>query len=57
VLAAYEAHDNRHRPHRSLHQETPMARPEVRVRGGPGDTAVERTDVLGGLIHQYRRAA
>ena len=57
VLAEYEAHYNRHRPHRSLNQDAPMARPEISVRGRPGDTAVERTDVLGGLIHEYRRAA
>jgi hypothetical protein len=47
----------RHRPDRSLDQRGPLTRPELSVRAGPVDAAVERTDVLGGLIHECRRAA
>ena len=55
VLAEYATHYNE--PHRSLDQRPPQARLERREVAGPGDTDIERTDVLGGLIHEYRRAA
>ncbi|MGZ4415063.1 MAG: integrase core domain-containing protein [Gaiellaceae bacterium] len=57
VLPAYIHHDNEHRPHRSLHQRPPIEEPS------PGsDTVVvvdrvQRRDVLGGLIHEYKAAA
>ena len=55
VLVEYETHYNTHRPHRSLKQLPPTA------GLGPDRTnvngAVGRTEILGGLINQYRHAA
>jgi transposase InsO family protein len=57
VLSAYLAHYNSARPHRGLNLEVPVPPPgtDHRVRAGNG--AIERLDVLGGFIHEYRRAA
>ena len=57
ALPAYIRHYNEQRPHRSLHQRPPIQEPP------PGsDTVVvvdrvQRRDVLGGLIHEYKAAA
>jgi len=53
VLAEFARHYNGHRPHQSLGQEPPLR---------PGSTVdltarIERRQVLGGLISEYRRAA
>jgi putative transposase len=55
VVTEYETHYNAHRPHRALEQRSPT---------DPGETqqpclagAVRRTQILGGLINEYRRAA
>ncbi len=53
VLSAYVAHYNLARPHRGLGLEVPVTPGEVPLRTGP----IERIDVLGGLIHEYQRAA
>jgi putative transposase len=54
VLTIYLEHYNTARPHRRLDLQTPVDAPAAsQGRGGP----IERIDVLGGLIHQYRRAA
>jgi transposase InsO family protein len=54
VLHTYAEHYNRERPHRSVGLDPPCpARPE-------SDTIeqhVRRRDLLGGLIHEYHRAA
>jgi len=52
VLTAYTEHYNRRRPHRSLDLQAP-------IPPGPpaGDGAIQRVDLLGGLIHEYQRAA
>jgi putative transposase len=52
VLGSYVEHYNAARPHRGIGLETPRTT-------GPGDPAgkIERRDVLGGLIHEYRHAA
>jgi putative transposase len=53
VLDAYVAHCNQHRPHRSLQQ-----RPPIPARIPPrAPTRVQRGQILGGLINQYRHAA
>jgi len=58
VLDVYIDHYNRHRPHRALgllppdHRTTPSAGTETRQPG-----VVRRHDRLGGLVHEYRRAA
>jgi putative transposase len=55
VLAEYERHYNTHRPHRALGHLPPMgdaAIERARVSG-----AVRRSEILGGLINEYRHAA
>ncbi len=55
-LRSVLAHYNGHRPHRSLDQRPPLAG-AVLIHGRDSILAVERTDILGGLIHEYRQAA
>src|SRR5260370_33682264 len=54
VLAEYARHYNGHRPHQGLQQEPPLRDPghvvDITAR-------IERRQVLGGLISEYRRAA
>ena len=54
VLTEYTRHNNGHRPHQSLRQEPPLREsghiPDITAR-------IERRQVLGGLISEYRRAA
>ncbi len=52
VLAGYGAHYNRARPHQGLEQQPPVPFTPS-ARAGP----IRRHDVLGGLIHEYDRAA
>ncbi|MEU7900528.1 integrase core domain-containing protein [Nonomuraea sp. NPDC049152] len=54
VLAAYEAHFNEHRPHRSLGQAAPLRALPDPVEA---DIKVIRRDRLGGLIHEYAQVA
>ncbi len=54
VLRAYTEHYNRARPHRGLDLEPPEPRFDS---GKVLDRKVRRRDVLGGLIHEYERAA
>jgi transposase InsO family protein len=57
VLHAYTKHYNEHRPHRALK----LAPPDGAVANPNGNTdtpvAIHRRDLLGGLIHEYQRAA
>jgi putative transposase len=53
VLRIYIQHYNRERPHRGLALEPPEAPQLKSPRGG----AVQRRDRLGGLLHEYYRAA
>jgi putative transposase len=53
VLSAYVAHYNLARPHRGLGLKVPVAPDKLPRPTGP----IERVDVLGGLIHEYQRAA
>jgi hypothetical protein len=54
VLREYFRHHNEQRPHRGLDLGVPMGgtTPER-----PAGFAVERHDVIGGLIHEYRPVA
>jgi transposase InsO family protein len=54
VLAEYVRHYNGHRPHQGLQQEPPLREP-----GHAADITapIEHSQVLGGLISEYRRAA
>lgn len=51
VLTEYVRHYNTARPHRGL--GLPVPPPTADVHSG----RIERTDVLGGMIHEYHRAA
>jgi putative transposase len=55
VLRVYAAHYNRERPHRALALHPPESATTTRRPSTIG--AIERRDKLGGLIHEYRRAA
>jgi hypothetical protein len=55
VLTQYVEHYNLGRPHRGIDLEVPM--PASTVSRLPSGGEVDRVDVLGGLIHEYRRAA
>jgi hypothetical protein len=54
VLKIYTNHFNSHRPYRSLAQRPPDPPPPTTARG---DANVRRTQLLGGLINEYRNAA
>jgi transposase InsO family protein len=56
VLTAYLAHHNTARPHRGLDLDIPLP-PAAGGDAHKGRGPVERVDVLGGLVHEYRRAA
>ena len=54
LLAEYARHYNGHRPHQALRQQPPLRE----SRHAVDITArIERSQVLGGLISEYRRAA
>jgi putative transposase len=54
VLAEYARHYNGHRPHQSLQQKPPQRQPGDAI---DMSARIERRQVLGGLISEYRRAA
>jgi hypothetical protein len=57
VLRVYIEHDNAHRPHRALGLQPPdpAVGPALSSKDQPAQ--VHRPDLLGGLMHEYRRAA
>ena len=61
VVATYALHYNEHRPHRSLDQRPPLRKLPPSDEPSTADVIdldrVRRRDVLGGLIHEYQRAA
>jgi putative transposase len=58
VLTEYVRQYNTVRPHRALDLQPPAALGTLSAVGrSTAASAVERVDVLGGLIHEYRRAA
>jgi putative transposase len=61
VLAGSTLHYNQHRPHRALDQHSPLAKEAPAGSKTPGEVIqldqVHRRDRLGGLIHEYHRAA
>jgi putative transposase len=58
VLRTYVNHYNRHRPHRSLALRPPerASRSAIPLRA-PLHLQLRRTDLLGGLLHEYEHAA
>ena len=57
VLHSYLEHYNRHRPHRSLGLSAPERSERKREAEPVVSGQLRRRDVLGGLIHEYERAA
>jgi len=57
VLDHYIEHYNRHRPHRSLGFSAPERSERYREAEPLFAGQLRRRDVLGGLIHEYERAA
>jgi putative transposase len=61
VINTYSRHYNEHRPHRSLGQRPPLAKPPPSVGNVLAEVIdldrVRRREVLGGLIREYRLAA
>jgi transposase InsO family protein len=55
ILAIYVQHYNRRRPHRGLGLQVPESLAPVEEADGVPD--IERRDLLGGLVHEYMRAA
>jgi putative transposase len=54
VLRRYVPHHNAERPNRALAILSPAA---SNKRNQPAANTIERHDLLGGLIHEYRAAA
>ncbi|TMM24088.1 MAG: transposase [Actinobacteria bacterium] len=54
VLRIYTAHYNRERPHRGLALLSPDS---TSADPQPSGSDIKRRDLLGGLIHEYHRAA
>ena len=57
ILRVYVQHYNRHRPHRALMHRSPDPFARLTILAQDGRGAVRRRDLLGGLLHEYRRAA
>jgi putative transposase len=57
VLADYVTHYNTARPHRSIDLDVPIPAAQPPPTNIEQLRRVERADVLGGLIHEYRHAA
>jgi putative transposase len=55
ILRIYVQHYNRRRPHRGLELQVPEGLARVEETDGVPD--IERRDLLGGLLHEYMRAA
>jgi transposase InsO family protein len=55
ILRIYVQHYNRRRPHRGLELQVPESLTSVEEADGVPD--IERRDLLGGLVHEYVRAA
>ena len=61
VIHVYAQQDNGHRPHRSLDQRPPLAKPPPIDMPAPSNELkldrLRRRDRLGGLLHEYELAA
>ena len=57
ILRVYIEHYNAHRPHRALRLQPPDPGVESALSSRDQPALVRRRDLLGGLVHEYRRAA
>jgi signal transduction histidine kinase len=57
VLRVYVDHYNSHRPHRALGRAAPVPGPRLRLVAPDPPEQLRGRDRLGGLIHEYARAA
>jgi len=57
VLRVYVEDDNEHRPHRALGLQPPDQPAGLTVVAEDQQARVGRRDLLGGVLHEYRRAA
>jgi putative transposase len=57
VLRIYVRHYNQHRPHRALGLQAPDSPPDLIAVTQDRPDRVRRRDLLGGLVHEYHRAA
>jgi putative transposase len=57
VLRVYVGHYNQHRPHRALELEAPDPSAGPAIVAEDQQHSMHRRDLLGGLLHEYRRAA
>jgi putative transposase len=57
VLNRYVAHYNTARPHRGIDLDVPVPQLQPAPAGDEKIRRIERVDVLGGLVHEYRHAA
>jgi putative transposase len=57
VLTVYVKHYNTARPHRGVNLGVPVAQRESALADVAQIERIERVDVLGGLVHEYRHAA
>ena len=59
VLSVYVSHYNAHRPHRALSLRAPDSAeiPPPNMRPDLALATLQRRDLLGGLLHEYRAAA
>jgi putative transposase len=57
VLRVYVEHYNRHRAHRALQLQAPDPAAGLTIMDEDREGGVHRRDLLGGLLHEYWRAA
>jgi putative transposase len=58
ILTAYLKHYNTARPHRAIGLVAPLPAPTTALSGTQGQSGqIRRIDILGGLVHEYVRAA
>src|SRR4051794_4849842 len=57
VLTQYVSHYNTARPHRGIDLDVPVPPAQSTPAGIDSVRRIERADLLGGLIHEYRHAA
>ena len=56
-VAAYVTHYNTARPHRGINLDVPAADRDPTPASLEPIRRIDRVDVLGGLVHEYRHAA